>query len=53
MNWFPHLPADMSQLIAASAMRIGWLRLTQSSARFNPPYASQLVEGMTRLALPA
>jgi aminoglycoside phosphotransferase (APT) family kinase protein len=44
------LPADASRRIAASAIRIGWFRLTQSSARTNPPYAAKLVEGMTRLA---
>ncbi len=45
------LPQDIGLQIAASAIRIGWFRLTQSSARFNPPYAAQLVDGMTRLTL--
>jgi len=44
------LPQNAAQQIAASASRIGWFRLTQSSARTNPPYAAQLVEGMMRLA---
>lgn len=47
------LPEDASRQIAASAIRIGWFRLTQSSARTNPAYAAELVAGMTRLALHA
>jgi aminoglycoside phosphotransferase (APT) family kinase protein len=44
------LAQHASLQIAASAIRIGWFRLTQSSARGNPPYAAVLLEGMTRLA---
>jgi len=43
------LPADIDRQIAASAIRIGWFRLTQSSGRTNPPYAAVLVDGMTRI----
>jgi aminoglycoside phosphotransferase (APT) family kinase protein len=41
---------DAMLQIAASAIRIGWFRLTQSSARTNPPYTAALVDGMTRIA---
>jgi aminoglycoside phosphotransferase (APT) family kinase protein len=44
------LPADHSLQITASALRIGWFRLTQSSARTNPPYAELLRSSMLRLA---
>jgi aminoglycoside phosphotransferase (APT) family kinase protein len=40
---------DAMLQIAASAIRIGWFRLTQSSARTNPPYADLLTHGMTRI----
>jgi hypothetical protein len=33
--------------IAASAIRIGWFRLTQSGAATNPLYAAQLANQMT------
>ncbi|HET9661852.1 MAG TPA: phosphotransferase, partial [Thermomicrobiales bacterium] len=45
------LPDDLPLQITASALRIGWFRLTQSSAGANPPYATHLVHAMTRLAL--
>jgi hypothetical protein len=44
------LPPDLPQQITASALHIGWFRLTQSSAATNPPYATHLVQSMTRLA---
>ncbi len=44
------LPTDLPLQITASALRIGWFRLTQSSATTNPPYATHLVQSMTRLA---
>jgi aminoglycoside phosphotransferase (APT) family kinase protein len=43
------LPAGIDRQIAASAIRIGWFRLTQTSASTNPPYAGVLVDGMTRI----
>jgi aminoglycoside phosphotransferase (APT) family kinase protein len=44
------LPDDLWRQIGASALRIGWFRLTQSSARTNPPYADHLRSSMLRLA---
>jgi aminoglycoside phosphotransferase (APT) family kinase protein len=44
------LPTDLPLQITASALRIGWFRLTQSSATTNPPYATHLIQSMTHLA---
>lgn len=43
------LPAEVDRQIAASAIRIGWFRLTQSSAGKHPPYAAQLTSSMSRI----
>jgi aminoglycoside phosphotransferase (APT) family kinase protein len=45
------LPTDASLHVAASAIRIGWYRLTQSSARSNPSYAQKLAQAMARIAM--